>query len=149
MTKLISYNSNTMIRLQTEPIDYPALTEAVRHHNAGAVCIFLGTVREFTGTEQTSALTYEAHPILAPQLLAQVESETRNRWPVQEIMLVHRTGYLGLGEISVAVVVSTGHRKDAFAACQYAIDRLKEIVPIWKQDHGVDGSNTWIHPEQA
>lgn len=135
-----------MIRLQIEPIDYHALTEAVRSDQCGAVCLFLGTVREFTGPEQTVALTYEAHATLAPQLLTQVESETRDRWPVHEIMLVHRTGRLGLGEISVAVAVSTAHRTDAFAACQYAIDRLKEIVPIWKQDHSLAGDATWIHP---
>lgn len=136
-----------MIRIQTEPIDYHALTEAVRSHSCGAVCLFLGTVREFTGSEQTTALTYEAHPVMAPQLLEQVEQETRQQWPVHEVMLVHRTGYLTLGEISVAVAVSAGHRDAAFAACRFAIDRLKEIVPIWKQDHANDGKTAWIHPE--
>lgn len=135
-----------MIRLQSEPIDYHALTEAARHNNCGAVCLFLGTVREFTGTEQTKSLVYEAHPALAPQLLAQVEAETRSQWPVHEVLLVHRTGHLGLGEISVAVAVSAGHRKEAFAACQFAIDRLKEIVPIWKQERLVDGRSEWVHP---
>src|SRR5258708_3133005 len=123
-----------MIHLQTEPIDYHALTEAVRSNNCGAVCLFLGAVREFTGTEQTKSLVYEAHPTLAPQLLTQVETETRSKWPIHEIMLVHRTGHLDLGEISVAVAVSAGHREQAFAACKFAIDRLKEIVPIWKQE---------------
>ncbi|MBL8822909.1 MAG: molybdenum cofactor biosynthesis protein MoaE [Planctomycetia bacterium] len=136
-----------MIRIQSEPIDYHALTEAVRSHASGAVCLFLGTVREFTGAEQTAALTYEAHPVMAPQLLSQVEQETRQQWPVHEVILVHRTGYLELGEISVAVVISAGHRDAAFASCRFAIDRLKEIVPIWKQDHANDGKTTWIHPE--
>lgn len=138
-----------MIRLQTEPIDYHALTEAVRHHNCGAVCLFLGTVREFTGTEQTKSLVYEAHPSLAPQLLTQVEAETRSKWLVHEVMLVHRTGQLELGEISVAVAVSAAHRKEAFAACQFAIDRLKEIVPIWKQERLVDGRAEWVHPDKS
>lgn len=136
-----------MIRLQTKPIDYHALTEAVRHNHCGAVCLFLGTVREFTGTQHTKSLFYEAHPTLAQQLLSQVEEETKSRWPILEIMLVHRTGQLELGEISVAVAVGAKHRKEAFAACQYAIDRLKEIVPIWKQEQLVDGKTEWVHPD--
>jgi len=135
-----------MVRMQTEVIDYQALTEAVRSNNCGAVCLFLGTVREFTNGEQTKALNYEGHPILAPQLLAQVEDETRRNWQVHEVMLVHRIGHLHLGEVSVAVAVSSGHREQAFAACKFAIDRLKEIVPIWKQEHWVDGRTEWVHP---
>lgn len=135
-----------MIRIQSEAIDYQELTEAVRSHLCGAVCLFLGTVREFTNGDQTQALTYEGHPILAPQLLTQVEAETRSQWPVHEVMLVHRIGQLALGEISVAVAISSGHREQAFAACKFAIDRLKEIVPIWKQEHRVDGSKKWLHP---
>lgn len=135
-----------MIRIQSEAIDYQALTEAARSNQCGAVCLFLGTVREFTHGEQTTALVYEGHPILAPQLLAQVETETRSQWPVHEVILVHRVGHLALGEISVAVAVSSGHREAAFAACQFAINRLKEIVPIWKQEHWADGRTEWVHP---
>lgn len=138
-----------MIRLQAEPIDYHALTESVRHNHCGAVCLFLGTVREFTGNEHTQSLVYEAHPTLATQLLTQVEIETRNKWHVHDVILVHRTGQLELGEISVAVAVSAGHRRESFAACQFAIDRLKEIVPIWKQERLVDGRSMWVHPDRA
>jgi len=136
-----------MIRIQTEAIDYAGLTEAVRAPECGAVCLFLGTVREMTAGKKTEALTYEAHPTLAAKLMAQVEGETRTRWPVHEIMLVHRTGHLALGEVSVAVVVGCPHRQQAFDACRYAIDRLKEIVPIWKQEHWTGGGTEWVHPE--
>ncbi|MFT3879816.1 MAG: molybdenum cofactor biosynthesis protein MoaE [Gemmatales bacterium] len=136
-----------MVRLQSEAIDYQALTEEVRSKQCGAVCLFLGTVREFTNGEQTQSLAYEGHPTLAPQLLAQVEAETRSLWPVHELMLVHRIGRLELGEISVAVAVSSAHREQAFAACQFAIDRLKKIVPIWKQEHRANGSSKWVHPQ--
>jgi molybdopterin synthase catalytic subunit len=136
-----------MIRIQAETIDYTALTEAVRSPQSGAVCLFLGTVREMTDGKQTAALTYEAHVTLAAKLMAQVEGETRSRWPVQEIMLVHRTGHLGLGEISVAVAISCPHRHQAFDACRYAIDRLKEIVPIWKKEHWATGGTEWVHPD--
>jgi molybdopterin synthase catalytic subunit len=135
-----------MIRLQSEPIDYAVVTELVRSHAAGAVCLFLGTVREMTGDQRTLALTYEAHPTLTTKLMAELETETRSRFSITDIALVHRVGYLTLGEISVAVAVSSPHRKDAFAACQSAIDRLKEIVPIWKQDHDATGETSWVHP---
>ncbi|HMP16955.1 MAG TPA: molybdenum cofactor biosynthesis protein MoaE [Gemmatales bacterium] len=135
-----------MVQLQSEAIDFQAVTDAVRSPSAGAVCLFLGTVREMTGGQRTRALTYEAHATLAGQMLHEVEAETRDRWPVTHIQLVHRTGYLAVGEISVAVAVSSPHRKDAFAACQYAMDRIKEIVPIWKQDHNEAGTSQWIHP---
>jgi len=135
-----------MIGMQSEPIDYTALTEAVRSPQCGAVCLFLGTVREMTEGKRTVALTYEAHETLAARIMEQVESETRSRWPVHDIMLVHRTGHLTLGEISVAVAVSCPHRHQAFDACRYAIDRLKEIVPIWKQEHRAEGGTEWVHP---
>lgn len=136
-----------MIRIQTEVIDYAALTEAARTAQCGALCLFLGTVRELTAGKRTASLTYEAHSTLAAKLMAQVEGETRARWPVHEIMLVHRVGHLGLGEVSVAVAVSCPHRHQAFDACRYAIDRLKEIVPIWKQEHWAGGATEWVHPE--
>jgi molybdopterin synthase catalytic subunit len=135
-----------MVRLQSDPIDYVAITEAVRSPLCGAVCLFLGTVREFTGGKRTQALTYEAHPTLAQKLLEQLEAETRARGPVHEVHIVHRLGHHDLGEISVAVAVSSPHREQAFEACRYAMDRLKEIVPIWKQEHGADGESQWVHP---
>lgn len=135
-----------MVRIQSEAIEYEALVEAVRSNNCGAVCLFLGTVREFTKGEQAIALTYEGHPTLAPQMLTQVETETRSQWSVHEVVLVHRIGQLELGDISVAVAVSSGHREQAFAACKFAIDRLKQIVPIWKQEHWADGRKEWVHP---
>lgn len=135
-----------MIRLQHEPIDYQAMTEAVRSPSCGAVCLFLGTVRELTEGKRTVALDYEAYPSMAEKVLAQVESETRQRWPVVEMALIHRLGHLILGDVSVAVAVSCPHRAQAFEACRYAIDRLKEVVPIWKRENWADGTTEWVHP---
>ena len=135
-----------MIRLTREPIDYAALTEAVRRPNCGAVALFLGTVRDLTGDQVTVALDYEAYPEMAEKTLAQVEQETRERWPVGELCLVHRLGHLDVGEISVAVAVSCPHRAEAFEACRYAIDRLKQIVPVWKKENWADGRTEWVHP---
>lgn len=136
-----------MIRLQYEAIDYAALTETVRSPAAGAVVLFLGTVRELTEGRITSHLHYEAYPAMAEQKLAEVEQEVRRRWPVVNVALVHRLGRLDLGEISVAVAVSAPHRAEAFEAARFAMDRIKAVVPIWKQEHWADGSQAWIHPE--
>jgi len=136
-----------MIHLTTDAIDYHALTEEVRRHDCGAVVTFLGTVRELTDGRRTIALDYEAYPGMAEKQMAVIEQETRDRWPVGDLMLVHRLGHLELGDISVAVAVSCPHRGQAFDACRYAIDRLKEVVPIWKKENWADGSKEWVHPE--
>ena len=135
-----------MILLTSDPIDYHTLTERVRRPGCGGVVLFLGTVRDRTGDQLTSALDYEAYPGMAEKMLSQVEAETRASWPVGDIALVHRLGQLDVGEVSVAVAVSCPHRVEAFEACRYAIDRLKEVVPIWKKDIGPDGQSDWVHP---
>ena len=83
---------------------------------------------------------------MAEVKLAELEAEVRQRWPVEECVIVHRVGHLELGEASVVLAVSTPHRKDAFAAGQWLIDRLKESVPIWKQENWADGTSEWVHP---
>ena len=135
-----------MIRLTPDPIDHAALTEAVRRPDCGAVVTFLGTVRDLTGDKVTVALDYEAYPVMAEKKMAEIERETRQRWPVGEMMMVHRLGHLDIGEVSVAVAVSCPHRAQAFEACRHAIDRLKELVPIWKKENWQDGTSEWVHP---
>ena len=135
-----------MVSLTHDPIDFAALTEAVRHPHAGAVVLFLGTVRELTGHLVTTFLEYDAYLPMAEQKLAEIEAEARRRWPVREIALAHRLGRLGVGEVSVAVAVSCPHRAEAFEAGRFAIDTLKEVVPIWKQDTAPSGATEWIHP---
>jgi molybdopterin synthase catalytic subunit len=136
-----------MIRLTTDAIDYHALTEQVRRPDCGGVVLFLGTVRDLTGGRVTAALDYEAYPVMAEKKLEEIEQETRELYPIRDIILVHRLGHLDLGEVSVAVAVSCPHRAEAFEACRHAIDRLKEIVPIWKKENWADGSSQWIHPD--
>ena len=135
-----------MIQLTNEPIDYHALTEAVRSPRCGAVALFLGTVRDLTGEERTVALDYEAYPAMAEKKMAEIEADVRSRWPVGEVAMQHRLGRLGVGDVSVAVAVSCPHRAQAFEACRHAIDRLKELVPIWKRENWADGRTEWVHP---
>ncbi|MBV8383607.1 MAG: molybdenum cofactor biosynthesis protein MoaE [Planctomycetaceae bacterium] len=135
-----------MIALTEAPIDHAALTERVRSRNAGAVCTFLGTVREMTGDRRTASLDYEAYPEMALKTMAELEAEAHRRWPILDAALVHRVGHLELGEISVAVAVSCPHRHQAFDACRWLIDTLKDVVPIWKKEVWADGSEDWVHP---
>ncbi|CAN5379260.1 hypothetical protein BH11PLA2_BH11PLA2_44880 [soil metagenome] len=138
-----------MVRLTHELIDYHELTESVRRPHCGGVVLFLGTVRDITGEQVTAFLEYDAYAPMAEKKLNEIEATVRAKWPVGDIAMVHRLGKLAVSEVSVAVAVSCPHRKDAFAACQYAIDTLKEIVPIWKKDLNVDGNEVWVEPVKA
>ena len=118
----------------------------MRSNRAGAVCTFLGTVRELTGDRQTLALDYEAYPEMAAEEAGRARAEARQRWPIIEVAIVHRVGHLDLGEISVVVTVSCPHRNEAFEACRWLIDTLKQVAPIWKRETWADGSHEWVHP---
>jgi len=135
-----------MVRLTPDAVECHALTDAVRRPECGAIVTFLGTVRDLTDGKVTVALDYESYPGMAEKKMAEIEQETRKRWPVGEMLMVHRTGHLEVGEVSVAVAVSCPHRAQAFEACRYAIDRLKELVPIWKKENWADGGTEWVHP---
>jgi molybdopterin synthase catalytic subunit len=135
-----------MIQLTDQTIDTAAMLDAVRHPEAGAVVLFLGTTRELTGGRQTVALDYEAYREMAERQLADLESEARRRWPVVECRIVHRLGRVPPAEASVAIAVSTPHRSDAFAAGQWLIDSLKRDVAIWKREQWADGTTEWVHP---
>ena len=108
--------------------------------------LFLGTTRELTAGRQTVALDYEAYREMAERQLAELEAEARRRWPVIECIIVHRLGRVPPTEASVAIAVSTPHRRDAFAAGQWLIDSLKRDVPIWKREQWADGTTEWVHP---
>jgi molybdopterin synthase catalytic subunit len=142
-------SSPVHITLTHDPIDHAALTESVRSHQAGAVVLFLGTVREMTGDRRTLALDYEAYPDMARAKMQELADEACRRWPVIKAAIVHRLGHMELGDISVAVAVSCPHRNQAFEAARFLIDRLKEIVPIWKQENWSDGTKECVHPGSA
>lgn len=135
-----------MVEITREIIDYATLTERVRANGAGAVVTFLGTVRELTDGKRTASLEYEAYPEMAERKMREIEAEARERWPIIEAALVHRVGHLELGEVSVAIAVSCPHREQAFEACRYLIDRVKEVVPIWKRENWATGGSDWVHP---
>lgn len=121
------------------------LTQMVSHPDNGAVALFAGTVREFTGPERkrTVLLEYEAYPSMAERVLRAIAQDVTTRWRGARVAIVHRVGALLPGDVSVIVVVGTPHRADAFEACRHAIERLKVEVPIWKKEHGEDGT-VWV-----
>jgi molybdopterin synthase catalytic subunit len=138
-----------VIELTTDTIDTAAVLRHVESPLAGAVVLFLGTTREITKDRRTSSLDYEAFGDMAKAKLTELEVEARRRWPIVECAIVHRLGHLELGEASVAVAVSTPHRRDAFEAGQWLIDTLKQIVPIWKKENWADGTSEWVHPVEG
>jgi molybdopterin synthase catalytic subunit len=135
-----------MVALTEEPIDADSVIQKVQSPRAGAVVLFLGTTRELTGGRRTESLDYECYPEMAAKKLAELEAEARRRWQLIECAIVHRLGHLEIGEASVAVAVSSAHRRAAFEAGQWLIDTLKQTVPIWKKENWADGTTDWVHP---
>jgi len=135
-----------MIRLTEEPIDVAFVLREAQSPDAGAVLLFLGTVRRTTDDKQTEWLQYECYPEMAHSKLAEMESEAHSKWPLQQCVIVHRLGRLSVGQTSVAIAVSSAHRREAFEAGQWLIDRIKQVVPIWKEENYTDGTGDWVHP---
>ena len=132
-----------MVELITDKISVDRILEAVEDHSTGAVSLFLGRVRDHANERQVRRMAYETYPEMALKKMRDIEQKIRKRWPVQKIAMVHRTGKLELGEVSVAIAVACPHRKEAFEACHFAIDTLKETVPIWKKEQFIDGE-AWV-----
>ncbi len=139
-------SGNAMLDLVREPIRVDALLDAVRHPGAGAVVLFLGTVREHSRGRRVEQLEYEAYDALARAEMARISSHAVSRWGVR-IAMAHRLGTLAIGEISVAIAVAAPHRRDAFEAGRFAIDTLKQTVPIWKKEIWTGGAE-WIGQDE-
>ncbi len=126
------------------PIVAEEVIRRVEHPGNGAICVFYGVVRDHAlSGRRTSFLEYEAYQQMAEAKMAEIAEEIRQRWGIECIAMTHRIGRLAIGEPSVVIAVGTPHRKQAFKACEYAIDRLKREVPIWKKEIGPDGEE-WV-----
>ena len=134
-----------MFEITDRSLSLEPLVSAVTRSSSGAVASFLGVVREQTRGRQVLYLEYEAYREMAIPKMREIADEIRRKWKVDEIAMVHRIGHLKIGEASVAIAVSAPHRHQALAACAYAIDRLKETVPIWKKEVWTDGEE-WVGP---
>jgi molybdopterin synthase catalytic subunit len=123
-----------MISITESPIDVFKVLMEVQDRSAGATTIFTGSIRDHNDKGTVSELYYEAYKEMAEEILAEIENEVIKRWHVKKFIAIHRTGNLKVSDISVAVAVSSEHRKEAFEACRYGIDSIKSRVPIWKKE---------------
>ena len=121
--------------------------DPIKGDDVGAVVTFLGTVRDNTKGRSTAYLEYEAYAPMAERQMAEIASEVKAKWDIKRIAMIHRVGRLDVGQVSVAVGVASPHRKNGFDACKYAMDRLKQIVPIWKREVWSDGEDEWVKPD--
>ena len=135
--------------ITTEPLDLAPLVASVARRlegapaSAGAVTSFLGTVRNENQGRRVDRLEYEAYEPLAVKSFERIAAEAAERWPDTRVAVHHRVGRLSVGEASVAIAAASPHRADAFAACRYAIERIKQIAPIWKHEFFA-GGDVWI-----
>lgn len=137
-----------MFKITDEVVTGAEVRTAVEGPDAGAVVVFLGTVRNNTDGRPVICLEYEAYPPMAEKKMAEIAQEIAQKWgECLRVAMVHRTGKLEIGEVSVAVAVASPHRKDGFEACQYAMNRLKQIVPIWKREVWANGDAEWVKPD--
>ncbi len=136
-----------MIQLTTHPIDVAAVLRSVQADRAGAINAFVGTVRQHTAQRRVVRLEFEAYVPMALREMEKLAATVRQRWAAQQVAIHHRLGTLLVGEVAVVIAVATPHRQAAFEACQYAIDTLKQTVPIWKREIFEDGA-VWVaaHP---
>ena len=139
------------LRIGPEPLDLPRVASAVADAadgRDGAVVTFLGLVRNHNAGRRVRYLEYEAYAPLAVKAFGRIADEIRERWPSARLALHHRVGRLEIGEASVAIAARSPHRGDAYAACRYAIERVKQIAPIWKREF-FDGGDVWVEGATA
>ena len=131
------------IFLTSEQLDSSVLTEFVTTNVDGAVVTFIGVTRDHNQGRVVEHLDYEAYQPMAQNKMLEIITEMRNRWPIGKIAVAHRTGRVDIGETSMVIAVGSPHRRPAFEACLYFVDRLKEVVPIWKKEF-FEGGEVWI-----
>ena len=134
---------NEMIALTLNPIDIKAVLDYVTTEESGGIDIFVGTTRNHSNGKPVSLLEYEAYDPMAINMMEQIVVEAKRQWSLNRVALVHRLGRVPVAEASVLVAVSAAHRNEAFEACRFLIDKLKQDVPIWKREYFADGSVEW------
>lgn len=135
-------------RIGDEPLDVSGAIAAVRDGRCGAITTFIGTVRDENSGRKVLWLDYEAYAPLALKSFETIASEVEARWPATRLSIHHRTGRVEIGEASVVIAAASPHRADAFAVARYAIERIKQITPVWKHEH-FEGGEVWIEGSTA
>ena len=137
-----------MFKIVDAPIASDALYEEVLKDYNGAVVTFCGVVRNHSGETSTDFLVYDAYKEMAEKKMSEIGDQAKKQWNIEDVAILHRIGRLEIGEISVLIAVASPHRAEAFEACRYVIDKLKETVPIWKKEVGENGE-AWVEGPQA
>lgn len=138
---------NTDIQILSEPLNIPACINWVMTPECGGINVFIGTVRNVTKQKKVIRLEFEAYESMAISEMNKIAANVFTKWPVQKILIHHRTGTLEVGDVPVVIAVAAAHRDAAFTAGRYIIDTLKQTVPIWKKEIFEDGE-VWVaaHP---
>ena len=134
----------TPARITKRPIDPDRVLRSVADGSAGGTVLFIGTVRNRSDGKPVVGLQYDVYRKMAEKRMKEIEARVRKRWPLKKVAMVHRYGDLKVGEVSVAVAVSSEHRGDAFEACRYAIDTIKSSLPLWKKEKLAGGRELWV-----
>jgi molybdopterin synthase catalytic subunit len=140
---MTSTTDDIFVAVQQQEIDSQSLIAAVDDPRCGAAALFLGIVRNHHEGKSVRYLEYEAYKAMAEKVMTTIVNEMRERWDVKKVAVVHRVGELQIGDVAVAVVVSTPHRKASFEACRYGIDEIKVRAPIWKKEF-YEGGEHWV-----
>ena len=133
------------IGISTQKIDAGDMWSFVQHPDCGAICHFLGVVRQYNLGKKVLKISYDVHPSMAEKVFLEIDQEIRDQWGEDlHLYLVHYHGELDIGEIATAIAVSTPHRDEAFQACRYVIEQIKHRAPIWKKEYYLDGATEWV-----
>jgi molybdopterin synthase catalytic subunit len=137
----------TQLEIHTEPLHIQSCIDWIMSPESGGIDVFIGTVRNATKGKNVLKLEFEAYAQMAINEMKKIAQQASDKWPVQKVLIHHRTGVLQVGEVPVVIAVSAAHRDAAFDACRYIIDTLKQTVPIWKKEFFEDGE-VWVaaHP---
>lgn len=135
--------SEVFVDVRVAPLSVDEAIEHVEHAGAGAVCLFLGTVRDISDGRAVAGLEYEAYAPMAIAEMKRIADEIALEIPGVRLAALHRTGALAVGEVAVVCAASAPHRDEAYRACRALIDRIKARVPIWKREHGPGGAH-WV-----
>lgn len=143
---LLNYDTQ---RITSKEIDIESILQSGDNGNnpdgsVGATVIFIGTVRNFSDNGQVEGMTYESYIGMAEERIKNIETDVKKMWDIKKIKIIHRIGELAIGEKSIVIAISTSHSKDAFAAGQFILDKIKHDVPIWKNERLLDSRAKWV-----
>ena len=139
-----SATNSPVQRITSKEIDIPSILKSIDDGGVGAKVLFMGTVRNFSDNGDVAGMTYESYIGMAEDKIKNIEIDAKRNWGIKKLSVIHRIGELTIGDNSVAIAISSPHSKEAFAACQFILDKIKHEVPIWKKEKILNGETKWV-----